>query len=155
MPGRQGSIVISDTSCLIGLANIGRLDVLKQLYGEVIVTPEIAGEYALALPEWITTRKVKDKNTIIALNAFIDLGESSAIALAAELEDVLLIVDDRRARKVAIDLGLAITGTLGILIRAYEQGVIDDINSAIADLRRVHFRIPDNAESLVKNLLKK
>jgi predicted nucleic acid-binding protein len=54
MPGKQGKIVIADTSCLIGLFNIGKLDVLHRLYGEVIITPEVAGEYALALPEWIS-----------------------------------------------------------------------------------------------------
>jgi predicted nucleic acid-binding protein len=80
------------------------------------------------------------------------LGESSAIALALEFKDALLIVDDRRARKVAVSLGLEITGPLGILIRCYERGIIEDIDTAIADLRRVHFRIPDNTETLIKNL---
>ena len=115
-------LVISDTSCLIGLTNIGKLDVLNLLYGTVLVTTEIAQEYALTLPEWITIKAVTDNQKTITFNEFIDLGESSAIALATELEDVLVIIDERRARKVALGLGLEITGTLGLLIRAYEQG---------------------------------
>ncbi|GHV76986.1 hypothetical protein AGMMS49942_18070 [Spirochaetia bacterium] len=154
MPGKHNKLVISDTSCLIGLTNIGKLDVLHQLYGTVLVTPEIANEYALVLPEWITVKAVTDSQKTITLNEFIDLGESSAIALATEIDDALVIIDERRARKVALGLGLEITGTLGILIRAYEQGIIEDIESTIADLRRVHFRLPDNAESLVRGSLK-
>ena len=147
-------LVISDTSCLIGLTNIGKLHVLNLLYGTVLVTPEVAQEYALTLPKWITIKAVTDSQKTITFNEFIDLGESSAIALATELEDVLVIIDERRARTVALGLGLEITGTLGLLIRAYEQDFIEDIESTIADLRRVHFRLPDNAESLVKSILK-
>ncbi|GHU99053.1 hypothetical protein FACS189483_07840 [Spirochaetia bacterium] len=160
MPGKlykqrmSNKLVISDTSCLIGLTNIGKLDVLTQLYGTVLVTPEVADEFALTLPEWITVKAVTDSQKTITFNEFIDLGESSAIALATELEDVLVIIDERRARKVALGLGLEIIGTLGLLIRAYDQGFIEDIESTIADLRRTHFRLPDNAESLVKSILK-
>ena len=143
-------LVISDTSCLIGLSNIGKLDILKQLYGTVFVTPEVAKEYVLTLPDWITVKAVTETSKIVAFNEILDLGEASAIALAAEIDDVLLIVDERRARKVALELGIEITGTLGLLIREYEQGAIDDIKGVIADLRRVHFRIPDNAESLIQ-----
>jgi predicted nucleic acid-binding protein len=55
------------------------------------------------------------------------LGESSAVALALETMNAVLIIDDRRARQFALDLGLEITGTLGVLIRAYDAGVIQDI----------------------------
>jgi predicted nucleic acid-binding protein len=51
-------LIISDTSCLIGLTNIGMLDVLKQLYNTVIVTREIAREYGEPLPDWILVRNV-------------------------------------------------------------------------------------------------
>ncbi|GHU83658.1 hypothetical protein FACS189468_8960 [Spirochaetia bacterium] len=155
MHGKLDKLVISDTSCLIGLTNIGKLDVLNELYGTVLVTPEVAQEYALTLPEWITVKAVTDSQKTITFNEVIDLGESSAIALATELENVLVIIDERRARKIAIGLGLEITGTLGLLIRAYEQGFIEEIEETIADLRRVHFRLPDNAESLAKNILKR
>jgi predicted nucleic acid-binding protein len=95
-------VVISDTSCLIGLTNIGKLDILKQLYGTVMVTPEVVQEYVLALPDWITVKEVTETSKTVAFNEILDLGESSAIALATEMDNVLLIVDERRARKAVM-----------------------------------------------------
>jgi predicted nucleic acid-binding protein len=80
------------------------------------------------------------------------LGESSAIALALEIENSLLIVDDKRARRLAIDLGLEITGTLGLIIRAYGKGVIDDIDSTVASLQETGFRLPANAGDIIKTI---
>jgi predicted HTH domain antitoxin len=71
-----------------------------------------------------------------------------------EIENALLIIDDRRARQFALGLGLEITGTLGLLIRAYEQNVIQDIDSAVASLREVDFRLPANTEDLIKAIKK-
>jgi predicted nucleic acid-binding protein len=120
----QNKVIISDTTCLIGLANIGRLDILREMYRSVLVTPEVASEYGDPLPDWITVQAVSDHHKITAFNKFIDLGESSAIVLALETGNAVLIVDDRRARQFALGLGLEITGTLGVLIRAYDTGVI-------------------------------
>jgi predicted nucleic acid-binding protein len=152
MLSNPGKVVISDTTCLIGLTNIGYLDILRQLYRSVIITPEVAEEYGSPLPEWIVIQAVSDFKKIAAFNKFIDLGESSAIALAMEIENALLIVDDRRGRHFAIGLGLEITGTLGILIRAYEHDLIQDIDSIVAGLRKIDFRIPANAEDLIKTI---
>jgi predicted nucleic acid-binding protein len=154
MPSNSDKIIISDTTCLIGLTNIGRIDILREIYGSVIVTPEVAHEYGEPLPEWITIQAVSDSNKIMILNKSIGLGESSAIALAIETGNVLLIVDDKRARQFALSLGLEITGTLGLVIRAYEQGIIHDINSVIASLRKVDFRLPANTETLIKSIRK-
>ena len=62
-------IIISDTSCLIALTNIGLLGVLQNLYETVLATPEVAGEYGEPLPEWISIRTVIDTAKI---NAFIE-----------------------------------------------------------------------------------
>jgi predicted nucleic acid-binding protein len=150
MPEKPDKIIIADTSCLIGLTNIGRLDILRQSYRKVIITPEVVREYGDPLPDWIFLQSVSDEKKTIAFHKIIDLGESSAIALAMETENALLIVDDRRARQVALGLGLEITGTLGVLIRAYENGIIQDIDSIIADLRNIGFRLPANVEDLIK-----
>jgi predicted nucleic acid-binding protein len=72
----------------------------------------------------------------------LDPGESSAIALALETKEPLLILDDAQAREFALELGLTITGTLGILIAAYRQGIIADINPIIASLKACDFRLP-------------
>jgi predicted nucleic acid-binding protein len=154
MPVYPNKLIIPDTACLIGLTNIGQLDLLRRLYPSVIITPEIAGEYRNPLPEWIIVQTVSDFKKTILFNTFIDLGESSAIALAMEVRSALLIIDDRRARQFALSLGLEITGTLGLLIRAYENNVLPDIDSIISSLRKINFRIPANTEELIKAIKK-
>jgi predicted nucleic acid-binding protein len=154
MPSNLDRIIISDTACLIGLTNIGRIDILKEMSSSVIVTPEVAKEFGEPLPEWITIKVVSDSEKIKILNKFIGLGESSAIALAIEIGNALLIVDDKRARQFALSLDLEITGTLGLLIRAYKNGIINDIDSVIASLRKANFRLPANTEILIKNIKK-
>jgi len=154
MPSNLDRIIISDTACLIGLTNIGWIDILKEMSSSVIVTPEVAKEFGEPLPEWITIKEVSDSEKIKILNKFIGLGESSAIALAIEIGNALLIVDDKRARQFALSLDLEITGTLGLLIRAYKNGIINDIDSIIANLRKANFRLPANTEILIKNIKK-
>jgi predicted nucleic acid-binding protein len=154
MSSNPDEIIISDTTCLIGLTNIGQIDILREMYGSIIVTPEVAKEYGDTLPEWIAIQAVSDSEKIKILNKLIGLGESSAIALAIETRNALLIVDDKRARQFAISLGLEITGTLGLLIRAYENGILHDIDSVVASLRNFSFRLPANAEILIKTIKK-
>jgi len=143
------SIIISDTSCLIALSNINLLDILNQLYEIILVTPEVANEYGESLPDWITIKAVNDTGKLKAFNRFIDLGESSAIALAMETEDAVLIVDDKEARIFASNLGLKITGTLGILIRASNKGIITDFSEVISQLRKNGFHLPSNIDELL------
>jgi predicted nucleic acid-binding protein len=145
----NGRVIISDTTCLIGLTNIGLLGVLQQVYQSVTVTPQVAAEYGEALPSWIIVKAVNDMQKVAAYNQYIDLGESSAIALAMEIEDSLVILDDLPARQFAMSLGLEITGTLGVLIQAYKKGIVTDLHSIIEKLRANGFRLPPNAEELI------
>ena len=149
--GVETKIIISDTSCLIALTNIGLLDVLRNIYETVLVTPEVVGEYGEPIPEWISIRSVKDTMKINTFNGVIGLGESSAIALALELDGALLIVDDWEARQFAMNLGLNITGTLGILIRAHKQGFITDLPLIISRLREIGFHLPANTDELISS----
>ena len=153
-PSNPDKIVISDTACLIGLANIGQIKILQEMYGSIIVTPEVIKEYGTMLPEWIVVKEVPDLKRITVFNKLIGPGESSVISLALETENSLLIIDDRRARQFALDLGLDIIGTLGLLIRAYENGIIPDIDSIIIKLRDSGFRLPTNTDVLIKAIKK-
>ena len=110
--------IISDTTCLIVLDNIGELDILQKLFGEIITTAEVQNEYGKELPPWIMVKNAQDKNYQSFMEAIIDKGEASAIALALEYKDCLLIMDDLKGRKLAHQLGLKITGTLGIIVEA-------------------------------------
>jgi predicted nucleic acid-binding protein len=118
-------IIIADTSCLIVLTNIGELQILHKMYGEVLTTLDIAIEYGDSLPDWIEIVKVKDKYKQQILELQIDKGESSAIALALETQGSTVILDDFKARKIANQLGISLTGTLGIIIKAKQIGIIE------------------------------
>ena len=116
--------VISNTSCLIALSNIGRLDVLRGLYETISITPEVAGEFGEALPEWISIVPVTDPSKTKLIQQTLDLGESSTIALAIETADSLLILDDGKARRFAKNMGLAMTGTLGVIAKSSQTGLM-------------------------------
>lgn len=125
--------IISDTSCLILLTNIGELDLLHEVYGQIITTIEIAGEYGDQLPFWIDIRDVKDKCRQKLLEIQIDKGESSAIALALETPDSTLILDDYKARKIVEQLGLSYTGTIGVIVKAKLNGLIPSIKPILSN----------------------
>jgi predicted nucleic acid-binding protein len=149
---KQTNIIISDTTCLIGLTNIGLLDILKRLYNTVLVTPEVAKEFGEPLPDWVYITAVENTEKTQELFTKLDLGESSSIALALETKNALVILDERKARNIARSLGLDITGTVGVLLEAYQQGFISDFYSAISRLRQINFRIPPDSE--IKKLSK-
>jgi len=146
----SGKLVISDTSCLIAFANIGRFDLLQAVCQTVIVTPEVAAEYKDPLPDWIQIMRVKDAGKIKSLSTFLGLGESSAIALALEIENALVILDDKKARRYAQSIGLAFTGIIGVLSQAYHLGLIEDVDEIVARLRAIDFRLPPDAEQLIR-----
>ncbi|MEQ9290453.1 MAG: DUF3368 domain-containing protein [Cyclobacteriaceae bacterium] len=140
-------VIISDTSCLILLDKIGQLDLLNKVYGKLVITHEILKEFGLRLPNWVEVRRLTNKSVQTALEQTLDLGEASAIALAIENPSSLLIIDDLKARKMAKALNLRLTGTLGVIFKAKEIGVINKIGPVINQLIQEDFRISDNVVS--------
>ena len=74
-------VIVSDTSCLILLDKINRLDLLNKLFGKVIITQIIADEYGSTLPDFFIIENAENKNYLSILETFLDKGEASAIAL--------------------------------------------------------------------------
>jgi len=139
--------IISNTSCLIALSNIGRLEILHELYGTVVITPEVRSEFGEALPDWISVNSVSDPSKTKLIQHTLDLGESSTIALAMESEDPLLILDDKKARQFSKSIGLTLTGTLGVIVKAKQSGFIaEDIATIVSEFRQRGFRIPFGIE---------
>lgn len=138
--------IISDTSCFIILSNIGELDLLQKVYGEIITTSTIAEEFGDALPDWVKIQNVTDKLRLQILELQIDRGESSAIALALEIPESTLILDDYKARKVAENLGLNFTGTIGIIIKAKLENIIPSIKPFLEKIKQTNFRISAEIE---------
>ncbi len=135
-------VVISDTSCLIVLSKIGFLDVLQNLFGEVLISEEVSNEFGEALPDWIIVKKVESHQIEKILLLNVDEGEASAMALYLEqTEEALLVIDERKGRSVAKDLGIKIIGTIGIILKAKEKGIITNLSEIIERLEQTDFRL--------------
>jgi predicted nucleic acid-binding protein len=145
------AIVIADTSCLIVLTKLNAITVLQLLYGKIYITEEVASEFGESLPEWIRIETVKDRRSYEILLAILDPGEASAIALALERENVLLIVDEFKGRREARRLGIEITGTLGVLVKAKQTGLIKELKPMLNQLNFAGFWI---SEAIAEEMLK-
>lgn len=133
--------IVCDTSCLIALEHLELLDILKSVYGTIIITREVKEEYGKSLPEWIYVYEVNNKEKQSEIESRLDKGEASSIALSLEIYNVQLIIDDHKGRKFAKSLQLNIIGTIGILVLAYKKGVIQDIKGILHELINSGFRI--------------
>ena len=134
-------IVIADTSCLIILSKINQIEILRALYSEVIITAEIKIEFEEELPSWMKVMNPKDKDFQKALELQIDPGEASAIALYRDIPNCLLVLDDLKARKVAQFFSINYTGTLGILAKARQKGIIPELKPILNKILQTNFRI--------------
>jgi predicted nucleic acid-binding protein len=144
-------IVISDTSPLRYLVLISQADLLPALYTEVLIpeavaeelnhpaTPEPVRRWLDHRPSWLQVVPLTARPASLSL-ADLDLGEHDAILLALHLKADLVLMDDREGVEEARRLGLIVTGTLGVLDRAAERGLIE-LAPAIARLRHTNFRI--------------
>lgn len=139
-------VIISDTSCLILLDKIGELKLLNKLFGQIIVTQEIANEFKNELPDWFTIEEPINKTYQKILEASLDKGEASAIAFAMEQADCLLIIDDYKGRRYAEQLGIKITGTLGIIIDAKLSGHIESVRPILDKIKETDFRLTEELE---------
>lgn len=146
-------VIVADTSCLIILHNIGLFNILHDLFGEIIITPQVREEFNENLPDWIKVIESKDKSLMLSLSISLDKGEASSITLCMEQkDDTLLIIDERKGRKVAMDLGIKIMGTLGIILKAKEKGKINSLIEIIAKLEKSDFRLSKQLKDLLRDL---
>lgn len=147
----MNNIIISDTSCLIALEKINLLKILKDLFGVIYITKEVNKEYGAKLPPWVIVREVGNKKRQHELELNLDVGEASSIAMALELENSLLIIDEFKGRKVAESLDLRIIGTIGLIVLAYKNGYILNLEDVILQLINSGFRL---SEEILKKIIK-
>ncbi len=148
-------IVVSDTTPLRYLAVIGGLDWLHVLFGQVVRPPEVLAEcsdvrapgplrvWALSPPPWLRIEPVPPGAKPLPLKTALDVGETAALRLALELCADLVLLDERRGRMVAAQLGLPLTGTIGVMVEAALRGLID-FELSLSQLReRTNFRVSE------------
>lgn len=151
-------IVVSDTSPISNLAALGQLIILQQLYREVIIPTAVHQELlnsgaddpavlAVQAVDWIQIRSVSNATLLQPLQVALDVGEAEAIALAIELNADRLLIDERRGRQQAIQAGLKVTGLLGILLAAKQQGFIATVQPLLDALIANGFWIRDELYS--------
>lgn len=143
-------VIIADTSCLIIYERINKLEILQGTFSELIVTKEVAEEYG-ELPNWMKIIELKDDEQYLKLAKNLGKGEASSIALALEVENSLLIIDEKKGRKIAEELGVEIIGSLGILIKAKDKGIIQSVKEVIALIEKTNFRISEAVKKKVLN----
>ena len=142
-------IVVSDTSPVLNLARIGRLELLPLLYHEVLIPSavyrELTATYKRDLPAmidlasapWLIVAAAEDQNRVQELRGDLDPGEAEAIVLAIERRADLLLVDERRGRRTATAAGLTVTGLLGVVARAKRVGLIDLAKPVLDELTQI------------------
>jgi uncharacterized protein len=135
----KSSIIISDTSSLIALDRINKTEILKQTFTFIFTTPEVRNEFG-NLPSWVIIKEVSDRSKQKQLENSVDKGEASTIALALEIKNSVLLIDEKKGRKLAKSLDIKIIGTLKALLIAKERGVISEIKPLLEELRSQKFR---------------
>ena len=132
-------LVVADASPLILLGRLGLLDLLHQLYDRVVapraVLDEVLGDggdlpgsSAVREAAWLEIVDVSHEDSLwTSLQAEVDMGEAAAVALAKQLEADLLLIDERQGRRLAQQLGLKVRGTLGILVSARREGLLEKL----------------------------
>lgn len=142
-------VVIADTSCLILYSKIALTYILRSLYSDVIITPEVANEFGEPLPDWINIQSAKAINS----NRFeiynLGIGEITSLALALELKNSTVILDDDKAKRIAKSFNLDVTGSLGIILKAKEINIIPNVRDVLTKIKATDFYLPPALENLV------
>ena len=156
-------IFVSNSTPLIALSRINEFNLLREYFKEVHIPEEVfdevvtrggnlSGAEQVASAEWIKVDTVSNKIAVESLSITLDKGEAEAIVLARE-KDALLIIDDGDGRRIAESMGLKITGTLGILLLAQEDGKLD-LKKALDDLMAAGFRLSEKEYERILSLSK-
>jgi len=143
--------VVSKAGPLIALQQLGRLDLLRELFTTVLIPPAVARETTptVAPQPWLVERDISPPLHADIEAATLGAGEAEALALALEVSARWVIVDERRARGLAQNLGLPVIGTLGILLAAKRQGLLREVRPLLADLDLAGFHMSERLREQV------
>lgn len=148
--------VVANTTPLIALTNTGHLNLLRELYGEILIPQAVMDEIksepaksAVEQSDWIKVCSIADDSPKKLFRARLHAGEVEVMILAGEINADLLIIDDNAAKKTAKYLGMNVTGTLGVLLRAKREGRLTAVKPVLVALRADGMFISDEIVSYV------
>lgn len=162
-------IVVSDTTPLISLLKINRLDLLKKLFGDVLIPQAVFDELTdderfrleadqIREKKFIVVKPVNnpESTNILKRATGLDQGESEAIVLTDELKADLLLMDEAKGRNISAQMGLRIMGTIGILMAAYEEDELssNEVRECIAGLQHAGRHIGQRHYQMLLSRLK-
>ncbi len=147
-------VVLSNSTPLIYLAKMGELNLLRDLFAEIIVADKVfeevvvqgagkPGSEEVQKADWIKRKSVVNNAEVQKLKdeELLDAGEAETLTLARELKADFTLLDDRKARKVAAKLGVRRIGTIAIILMAHRQGFIHDLPAVLNKTQQQAFRI--------------
>lgn len=139
----MAEIVVSNSSPLIALHQIQQLELLPSLYGQVFIPHAVVEEISpqFAKPDWLIETQVAGAMDPRIATKSIGAGEMEALALALEMGADLAVLDEKAGRSLAQSLGIHVTGTLGILVFAKQQGMLTAVRPLVELLKASDFFI--------------
>lgn len=155
---------IVNSTPIILLAGIGRLSLLPKLYDRILIPnavyEEVTAKADLASraisghPSWLTVERAPElpREQRRLISAKLHAGEIEVMSLALSSDADVVVLDDRAARKTAKFFGLPVTGTLGLLLRAKDRGMVEEVLPLIDGLRANGFRVEDRVIACVLEL---
>ena len=147
-------LVVSNSSPLIALVRIQRLDLVPAILESVLIPPAVAREIRPSipdLPDWLLVRASSGPPSLLGARGRLGDGEWEAIALAIEVGATAILIDDRPARRLAERAGLSVVGTLAVLLEAKKAGLITTIRPELDKLLETSFFL---GEQLYDQLLR-
>ena len=136
----MNDLAVSNSTCLIALERIGQLELLPRLFSHLMIPPVVGAEFGHS-HSWLEIREPQNRSLVAVLRMQVDEGEAEALALALEVPEAELVLDDKKARQLAGRLGLNVIGTIGLLLRAKKMGVVSRIGPLLDALQHVGFRL--------------
>ena len=142
--------VVADASTLIGLSRIGQLNLLLDLYGEVLIPQAVYNEVArepkhgsqkIKRAKYLTVEKVTDRKMVELFLGHLGRGEAEVLTLSKEKKAELILIDEKKARKAARRAGFEVVGVLGLLLAAKNRALIPAVKPFIEKLSKQGFRL--------------
>lgn len=153
--------IVSNSTPLIALSRINELELLHSIFGSILIPDAVfdevvlegggkAGVMEVANAPWIIKMEVQNVLAVSMLQMDLDAGEAEAVVLAKELGADFLLLDEKKARRVARNLEIKHMGTVGILGLAATKGLISNIDDIFDKLEQNGFRFKEEVRNKVK-----